>query len=466
MKKSYFLLSAAGALLTAATATAQTNASSRLLPVNSGGPKTFGLVYDYASGTWTSTKSEAAAAAEVLYDNTCSIGSFMQVGDDEVVVDAGRLPSTSSPDNPASVTGTLDEYPVHSFDVAYCTAETSIDFEVSFYEQFDACDDASAVEPTETFSIVGAPGSATAGQQDCWLVTIDLGNLEPGFVLAADGDGVYDGVPSLDNFGYAFHLVTTPANGDTGPVVAGDPFGLLFGGTGGTGCGWGEGLYWSSGSEGTGIGTDDYFEIDDVGPPSSMIGCFFFGGYLAGHEYSSMFLEIAGAIEEPPPPEPGTGYCFGDGTGTACPCSNDNDGTLPGAGCANGAFASGAKLSGSGTASLSNDTLVLSAVGLHASNSGLYFQANNDLSPGSVWGDGLQCAGGQLKRLGVRFSDATGASDTSAWTTPISVKAGNILAGDTKRYQLWYRDTSGAQPCGVGVNDFNATNGYAITWAP
>jgi len=94
--------------------------------------------------------------------------------------------------------------------------------------------------------------------------------------------------------------------------------------------------------------------------------------------------------------------------------------------------------------------------------SGLFFQANNDLSPGNVWGDGLQCAGGGLKRLGVRFSDGSGYSDTSGWATPISVKAGNILAGDTKYYQLWYRNPY-MSPCGT---QFNASNGYAITWAP
>ena len=184
------------------------------------------------------------------------------------------------------------------------------------------------------------------------------------------------------------------------------------------------------------------------------------------HDYDGVDIpERHGVVEVVT--EPGVGYCFGDpGSGTACPCSNDNDGNVPGSGCANGAFASGARLTGSGTASISNDTLVLSATGLDPLNSGLYFQADNDLTPGFIWGDGLQCAGGQLKRLGVRFSDATGASDTSAWTTPISVWAGNVLAGDTKRYQLWYRDTSGGQPCGVGVNDFNATNGYEITWLP
>jgi hypothetical protein len=160
---------------------------------------------------------------------------------------------------------------------------------------------------------------------------------------------------------------------------------------------------------------------------------------------------------------PGVGYCFGDpGSGAACPCGNDNDGSVPGSGCANGVFVSGAQLTGSGTASLSADTLVLATTGTQPSNSGLYFQANNDLSPGNIWGDGLQCAGGSLKRLGVRFSDVAGYSDTSGWATSISAKVGNITAGDTKYYQCWYRNPMGS-PC---ASDFNASNGYAITWTP
>ncbi len=173
-------------------------------------------------------------------------------------------------------------------------------------------------------------------------------------------------------------------------------------------------------------------------------------------------IGMVGTVTVNTDPEPGTAYCFGDpGSGTPCPCSNDNDGSVPGSGCANGVFASGAKLTASGTASLGSDTLVLSTTGLEPSNSGLYFQANNDLSPGSVWGDGLRCAGGQLRRLQIRFADASGASAT---TIAIAAKAGNINAGDTKRYQCWYRTTQ-APPCGPGVNDFNASNGYEITWS-
>ncbi len=160
---------------------------------------------------------------------------------------------------------------------------------------------------------------------------------------------------------------------------------------------------------------------------------------------------------------PGVGYCFGDsGSGTPCPCSNDNDGSVPGSGCANGVFAAGAHLAGSGTASVSADTLVLTTTHLEPDNSGLYFQADNDLSPGVVWGDGLQCAGGSLKRLQVRFADAAGTSST---TIGISARAGNVTAGSTRRYQCWYRTTSNP-PCGPGVNDFNSSNGYEVVWLP
>jgi len=159
---------------------------------------------------------------------------------------------------------------------------------------------------------------------------------------------------------------------------------------------------------------------------------------------------------------PGTPYCFGS-AGTPCPCSNTTEGRIASAGCGSGASVDGAWLTGSGVASLSADTLVLTCYNTQPSQSGLYFQANNQIA--NPWGDGVQCAGGGLKRLGVRFSDASGMSTTAGFAQSISVKAGNITAGSTKNYQLWYRDTTGSQPCGAGVNDFNASNGYSVTWS-
>ncbi len=161
----------------------------------------------------------------------------------------------------------------------------------------------------------------------------------------------------------------------------------------------------------------------------------------------------------------GIAYCFGDlGSGTPCPCANDNDGSVPGSGCANGAFASGAQLTAEGNPGVSDDTLVLTTTGMDPNNSGLYFQANNriDEGNGSYFGDGLRCAGGGLIRLQVRASNAAGVSST---TISIAAKGG-VSAGDTKRYQCWYRDNSGMQPCGAGVYDFNLSNGFEITWRP
>ena len=159
-------------------------------------------------------------------------------------------------------------------------------------------------------------------------------------------------------------------------------------------------------------------------------------------------------------PPPGTPFCFGDpGSGAPCPCSNDNDGSEPGSGCDNGVFASGAKMVGSGLASVGGDTLVLTCTHLEPENFGLYFQGDSDLSPGYAWGDGLRCAGPDLVRLQVRFADAAGTSST---TIGIAAKAGNVNAGDTKYYQCWYRNPLNS-PCG---NEFNSSNGYAITWLP
>jgi len=156
-------------------------------------------------------------------------------------------------------------------------------------------------------------------------------------------------------------------------------------------------------------------------------------------------------------------YCFGDpGSGTPCPCGNDNDGSVPGSGCANGVFLEGARLSAVGDSSVSADTLLLSVSAVEPNQSGLYFQADNDLSPGSAWGDGLRCAGGSLRRLGVRFADWTGSSNTSGFPLSISAKAGNVTAGDTKYYQCWYRNPT-ESPC---LTDFNLSNGVAVSWWP
>jgi len=184
-------------------------------------------------------------------------------------------------------------------------------------------------------------------------------------------------------------------------------------------------------------------------------------GAVAGDDYTgSSMIHNTGAAYVYEVPPPGRGFCFGDqGEGTPCPCNNDNDSSLRGAGCANGIFPSGAKLVGDGAPSVSVDTLVLSAVHLEPNQAGLYFQGTTDNSPGYVWGDGLRCAGGQVIRLQVRLANANGGSAT---TVDLGA-AGNVQAGQTLFYQIWYRNPTNP-PCGAGLNDFNASNGFVVTW--
>ena len=236
---------------------------------------------------------------------------------------------------------------------------------------------------------------------------------------------------------------------------------------------WGVGLDGSGNLYVAGAGSDNAFRITPPGVITQIIDVTGDGGgnpLRSPHDlaangsgavcttgvFSDNAFRITGL------PHPGTGYCFGDpGNGTPCPCNNDNDGSLPGAGCANGEFESGARLTGSGVASVSADTLMLRAVNQAPVNFGLFFQANNDLSPGIVFGDGLRCAGGGLIRLEVALAGPWGSSST---TIEIGAK-GEVTAGATRYYQSWYRDTV-SPPCGSGVNDFNLSNGYKVIWLP
>jgi len=150
--------------------------------------------------------------------------------------------------------------------------------------------------------------------------------------------------------------------------------------------------------------------------------------------------------------EVGTPYCFGDGSGAYCPCYNFSSST--GRGCGN-STGDGALLFGTGSDSVSADDLVLNLFGMPPNMPCLYFQAVNPLN-GIMFGDGFQCAGGQLRRLQVRWADSTGYA-YSTW--PIAT-LGLVMSGDTYRYQAWYRDPTG--PCGY---QFNSSNAISIIWS-
>lgn len=156
----------------------------------------------------------------------------------------------------------------------------------------------------------------------------------------------------------------------------------------------------------------------------------------------------------------GVDYCYGDGSGVACPCGNKSP-YGANAGCLN-SLGFGAKLDGSGVASISNDTLAL--LGANMPNSFvLYYQGSTSQasSAGSVFGDGKQCAAGTTVRLGIELNSGGASQYPGGGELHVGLKGFNA-AGNTRFYQGWFRDSS-TYCTGSG---FNWTNGYRVVWTP
>ena len=119
------------------------------------------------------------------------------------------------------------------------------------------------------------------------------------------------------------------------------------------------------------------------------------------------------------------------------------------------------ELRGGGMASISGDTFVLAGSGM--TNSGaLYFQGTTRVGggQGSVFGDGLRCAGGSVLRLATKMN-VNGASQFPELSDPVASIAGAVQAASTRTYQVWYRNSAGF--CTSDV--FNLTNGVEVVWS-
>ncbi len=153
-------------------------------------------------------------------------------------------------------------------------------------------------------------------------------------------------------------------------------------------------------------------------------------------------------------------FCYGDGSGTACPCGNASAVGAE-AGCLS-SLGGGATLRAAGSASVANDSLVLQGGAMTNSNA-LYFQGTTRLSAGAgaVFGDGLRCAGGFVRRLDGLTVAAGRATCPVPGTAPISM-LGAVQAGFTHHYQAWYRNAAGF--CTPAA--FNLTSVVSIQWQP
>ena len=154
--------------------------------------------------------------------------------------------------------------------------------------------------------------------------------------------------------------------------------------------------------------------------------------------------------------------CPGDDTGTACPCANPSP-LGQSRGCRN-TVTPGSRLRLEGVPSVAANSVDL--LGLDMPNaSALLFQGSTqiNLGAGVVFGDGLRCVGGSIRRLGtVQVAFESCSFPDALDLTPISVRGG-VSAGDLRTYQLWYRNAV-ATFCTSAT--FNLTNGLQILWQP
>jgi hypothetical protein len=157
-------------------------------------------------------------------------------------------------------------------------------------------------------------------------------------------------------------------------------------------------------------------------------------------------------------------FCYGDGSGAPCPCANNG---APGHGCDNSAATGGAQLAATGTTS--PDALVLGSSGELASALSVFLQGSVEIAPVN-FGDGLRCAGGNLKRLFVKnaVSGTATAPDFGAGDPTISARSAALgdpyLPGSVRVYQVYYRDPNLAF-CATPPGDaWNVSNGLRVTW--
>lgn len=150
--------------------------------------------------------------------------------------------------------------------------------------------------------------------------------------------------------------------------------------------------------------------------------------------------------------------CLGDGSATPCPCGVG----LEGRGCPNSVDAHGARLAVNGASDTSADTLLLIGSGMPDSVA-LYFQGTGAVGSGagSVFGDGLRCAGGTITRIATRFNFGGVSQYPEPGDLPVSV-SGWIGGPCLRTYQIWYRDA--ATYCTAST--FNLSNGRVVTWMP
>jgi len=156
----------------------------------------------------------------------------------------------------------------------------------------------------------------------------------------------------------------------------------------------------------------------------------------------------------------------GEGGVRPCPCGNP-PGTS-GKGCENSSHTGGARLTASGSASLAADTLVFATSGEKPTALTVLLQGPSSLVAGAIFGQGVRCVSGSLKRLYTKA--ASGGSIVAPTGAEPSVHARSaalgdvIAAGSDRYYTAYYRDATVLGGC-PPLSTFNATQAGKVTWS-
>ena len=166
------------------------------------------------------------------------------------------------------------------------------------------------------------------------------------------------------------------------------------------------------------------------------------------------------------PAAPGYDTCFpGTGVRVACPCGNPP--AELGRGCNNSSSTGGARLSSSGTASVAADTLHFTTSGQKPTGTSVVMQGSLDLTNGVVFGQGVRCAAGVVKRLYVTQAASGSISVPGTGQTSVSARSAAhgdpLSAGASRWYAVFYRDTSVLGGC-PATSTFNITQTQMVDW--
>ena len=209
-------------------------------------------------------------------------------------------------------------------------------------------------------------------------------------------------------------------------------------------------------------------------------GAYSLAGFTAGSDhglYAGGFFYMAGGAPSsniakwaytPDCGQPAADICY-PGTGGVTPCPCGNPPVILGTGCDNSSGTGGAVLWATGVARLSYDTVLLRVNGERPTATSLVLQGGSALFPGAIFGQGVRCVGGSLKRLYVKTAIAGSIAVPVAGDMTVadrSAALGDTIVGGTHRfYGVYYRDPNilGGCPASSG---FNITQQLDILWTP